>query len=179
VASAQAAANQHDRFEACLAVTLRAEGGYSDNPHDPGGPTNFGITQKVLEEHRGKPVSAEDVKHLTREEAKEIYRAKYWLPMNCAMLPGGVDLEVFDFGVNVGPSRSIKHLQKVLGLKEDGSMGPMTLAAVNATDPKELMIKLAHDRQDYYRSLPTFTQFGKGWTTRVAEIQTAAIKMAA
>ncbi|HXW70394.1 MAG TPA: glycosyl hydrolase 108 family protein [Methylocella sp.] len=179
VASAQAAGTKADNFEACLAVTLHAEGGYSNDPHDPGGPTNFGITQKVLEQWRGQPVSAEEVKELTRDEAKEIYRANYWLPMNCAKLPDGVDLEVFDFGVNAGPSRSIKRLQRLLGIKEDGSMGPMTLAAVNAIDPKELMIKLANDRQEYYRSLPTFAQFGGGWTRRVSDVQKAAFKMAA
>ena len=84
---------------------FKAEGGYSDNPEDPGGPTNFGITLATLRAYEGDPnLTADDVKNLTPAVAKEIYRTAYWNRMQCGALPVGLDLEVFDFGVNSGPA---------------------------------------------------------------------------
>jgi lysozyme family protein len=167
-----------DRFDACLELVLAAEGGFVNHPADPGGATNLGITQRTLSEFREAEVTVEDVRHLTRAEAREIYRARYWTPMRCADLPAGIDLMVFDFGVNAGPGRSVRLLQRHAGVAADGSVGPITLAAVRACRAPELIGRLAEGRLAYYRGLDTFPTFGLGWTRRVDHARQAALSMA-
>ena len=165
------------RFDACMPFIFKAEGGYSDNPADPGGPTNFGITLATLRAYEGDPnLTADDVKTLTPAMAKEIYRTAYWNRMQCGALPAGLDLEVFDFGVNSGPSESVKTLQRLVGVTQDGSIGPITLAAVGQFNVGDLIGRFAQARLAFYQSL-NMPEFEQGWATRVAQIQTAATKM--
>lgn len=176
--TAAEAAPARDNFSACIALILQQEGGFVDNPADPGGATNLGITKATLEDFREKSVTVDDVRNLTKDEAQEIYRAKYWNVMRCNDLPPGIDLMVFDFGVNAGPQRSVKLLQKVAGVTTDGSVGPITLAAVRAANPADLVSRFAQGRMDHYRSLSTFDTFGRGWTNRTEAIREAALRMA-
>jgi len=172
-------ADQQDsaRFDACMPFIFKAEGGYSDNPADPGGPTNFGITLATLRAYEGNPnLTADDVKKLTRAVAREIYRTEYWNRMQCGALPAGLDLEVFDFGVNSGPAESVKTLQRLVGVTQDGSVGPITLAAVGQFNVGDLIGRFAQARLAFYQSL-NMPEFEQGWATRVAQIQTAATKM--
>jgi hypothetical protein len=163
------------RFDACMPFIFKAEGGYSDNPADPGGPTNFGITLATLKTYEGTPnLTADDVKKLSPEMAKEIYRTAYWNRMQCGALPAG--LEVFDFGVNSGPAESVKTLQRIVGVTQDGSIGPITLAAVGQFNVGDLIARFAQARLAFYQSL-NMPEFEQGWATRVAQIQTAAAKM--
>jgi len=164
-------------FTQCLAVVFAEEGGYTNDPNDSGGPTNFGITLADLKEWRGTDVTADDVKNMTKAEAQEIYRSKYWNPMQCGDLPNGIDLEVFDFGVNAGIKTSIKTLQDVVGVTADGSIGPITLAATKAGDPHAIIQSFSARRLDYYRSLPKWPIFGAGWTNRTNSVEQAALKM--
>lgn len=167
-----------DHFDRCVTVTLAQEGGFVEAAGDPGGATNFGITLAVLQAWRGVAVSADDVRALTRKEAMEIYRANYWLPARCSDLPGGVDLMVFDCGVHSGPRISVKLLQKAVGVTDDGSLGPKTLAAVKATaDIAGLINHLAEARLAYCRSLDTFATFGAGWTRRIHQVTAASLAM--
>jgi lysozyme family protein len=168
-----------DRFGACLDMVLKAEGGYVNNPADPGGATNMGITQRTLADFREADVTEEDVRSMTRAEAREIYRARYWTPMRCDDLPAGIDLMVFDFGVNAGPGRSLKLLQRGVGVAADGSVGPITLAAVRACRAADLIGRMAEARLAYYRGLDGFPTFGRGWTRRVDQTRQAALAMAA
>ncbi|TPG58179.1 hypothetical protein EAH89_09490 [Roseomonas nepalensis] len=168
-----------ERFEACLDHVLAAEGGFVNHPADPGGATNLGITRRTLSEFRDAEASEDDVRGLTRAEAREIYRARFWTPMRCAELPPGVDLMVFDFGVNAGPGRSLRLLQASVGVRADGSIGPVTLAAARACRPAELIERLAEGRIAYYRGLPSFATFGRGWTRRVDTVRQAALVAAA
>jgi len=170
-----AAPPAEDRLDACLAFVLEAEGGFSDHPSDPGGATNLGITRRTLSEFRDAEASVEDVRALTREEAREIYRTRFWTPLRCAELPPGVDLMVFDFGVNAGPGRSARLLQRAAGVTADGSIGPVTLAAVRARRPADLIARLADDRKAYYRGLDAFPTFGRGWTRRTDRCRQAAL----
>lgn len=165
-------------FSACLVELLQHEGGFVNNPADPGGATNLGITLKTLEAFREKPVSEDDVRNLTKDEAQEIYRANYWNTMKCDDLPPGIDLMVFDFGVNAGPQRSVKLLQRAAGVTDDGSVGPITLAAVRAADPADLIARFAQGRMEHYRSLATFAVFGRGWTSRTDAVKQSAMRMA-
>jgi lysozyme family protein len=156
---------------------FKAEGGYSDNPNDPGGPTNFGITLATLKAYEGNPnLTAQDVKNLTLAMAREIYRSNYWNRMQCGSLPDGLDLEVFDFGVNAGPGEAVKALQKIVGVTADGSIGPITLAALGQLKPRDLISQYSQARLAYYQGLND-PEFEQGWTTRVNQIQTAALTM--
>jgi lysozyme family protein len=174
-----AALSAEDRFDACLDRVLAAEGGFVNNPADPGGATNLGITQRTLSEFRDAEVTEEDVRALTRAEAREIYRARYWIPMRCADLPAGIDLMVFDFGVNAGPGRSVRLLQRSAGVTADGAVGPITLASVQACRPSDLITRLAEGRMAYYKGLESFPTFGRGWTRRVDQTRQAALAMSA
>lgn len=164
------------RFDACMPFIFKAEGGYSDNPNDPGGPTNFGITLKTLETFEGKTLSADDVKNLTPETAREIYRANYWNRMQCGFLPAGLDLEVFDFGVNAGPAEAVKMLQKIVGVTQDGSIGPITLAALVQLKPRDLISRYSDGRVAFYKALNK-PEFEHGWTNRANQIETASLNM--
>jgi lysozyme family protein len=165
------------RFDACMPFIFKAEGGYSDTPGDPGGPTNFGITLATLKAYEGNPnLTAQDVKNLTPATAKEIYRSNYWNRMQCGALPAGLDLEVFDFGVNAGPGEAVKALQRIVGVTADGSIGPITLAAIGRFKPRDLISQYSEARLAYYKGLNN-PEFEQGWTARVAQIQTAASQM--
>ena len=161
----------------CLETILHHEGGYVNHPKDPGGETNLGVTKRVYEEFGG----TKDMKDLTREDVEPIYKKNYWDRLKGDQLPAGLDLCVFDFGVNAGTGRAAKFLQKMIGTTPDGGIGPMTLKSVNEYVTKngiENTIKRYQmGRQKYYESLSTFATFGKGWTRRVKETTDLAIKM--
>ena len=171
--------DQDALFKSCMSVVLREEGGFVDNPADPGGATNMGITLRTLSAWRHASASVEDVRDLSVDEAERIYRANYWNAMRCDSLPAGVDLMVFDFGVNAGPEESICSLQRAAGVPADGRLGPETLAAVSRMNPADLTSRLADERLDFYRGLSTFSTFGAGWTRRVDEVKADALKMLA
>jgi lysozyme family protein len=163
-----------------LAVVFAAEGGYTNNPADPGGPTNFGITLADLKAWRNDPnLTAVDVQNMTKAEAQEIYRSKYWNPIQGNDLPNGIDLITFDFGVNAGVRTSVKLLQTCLGVTADGSIGPITVAASKAADPRGVIQSFTTRKMDYYRSLPTWPTFGAGWTNRANTVEDSALKMLA
>lgn len=171
-------------FDACLTLVLGAEGGFANDPRDRGGATNYGITLATLAEWRRSRdpsaiVTADHVRDLKVEEAKEIYRSRYWNVLRCDDLPKGVDLLVFDFGVNAGPARSAKILQEVLGVEQDGSIGPVTLNGLNACGPDKIIREFSAKRLDFYRSLDDFKVFGAGWTNRTNSMLDAALAMAA
>ncbi|MEM8956584.1 MAG: glycoside hydrolase family 108 protein [Pseudomonadota bacterium] len=167
-----------NNFAACMAVVLEHEGGYVDHPDDPGGATNLGITHLTLADWRGKPVSKSDVRALERTEAEEIYRARYWNALNCDGLPPGVDLVLFDFGVNAGPARAARMLQRIVGATVDGQIGPKTLAATARHAPDSLIERFSDDRLASYRRLKHWGSFGRGWTRRTEETRDAALDMA-
>jgi lysozyme family protein len=98
--------------------------------------------------------------------------------MQCSDLPNGIDLEVFDFGVNAGIRTSIKALQTIVGVTADGSVGPITLAATKAADPHVFIQNFSARRMDYYRGLTTeWPTYGAGWTNRTNSVEQAALKM--
>jgi len=167
------------RFDRCMAVTLRWEGGYVDHPRDPGGATNMGITHQTLADWRGRPVTKADVRALTEAEAKAIYKARYWDAVRGDDLPPGLDLVAFDGAVNSGPRRGAEWLQGALGVTVDGKIGPHTIAAAKASPPLRT-INLALDlRLGFLKRLNTWNTFGAGWGNRVADIRAAALEMAA
>jgi len=167
-----------DNFKKCLEIILHHEGGYVNHPKDPGGETNLGVTKRVYEEHGG----TKDMKDLTVEDVAPIYKKGYWDKLKGDQLPSGLDLCVFDFGVNAGPGRAAKYLQNMIGTTPDGGIGPMTLEALaNYVEEQggvdEVIKDYQNERQKYYESLSTFSTFGKGWTRRVNETTKTAIRM--
>lgn len=172
-----AAAGPSPRFCACVAEVLRHEGGFVNQPSDPGGFTNRGITLATLSAWRGRTAMPSDIRALTEAEAKEIYRAKYWDAIRGDSLPAGVDLAVFDFAVNSGPGRAARALQSLVGVTQDGAIGPKTLAAVGSAEPARLASDLCRTRLAWMRGLPTWVAFGRGWERRVLEVEAQAVAM--
>lgn len=165
------------QFMKCVDLILVHEGGFADHPEDPGGATNLGITHKTLAAWRGAPVTKEDVRNLTRDEACEIYRANYWNALNCDNLPAGVDLVAFDFGVNAGVGRAGKLLQSIVHVEQDGQVGPITIGAAQSIDPGFIINAFSDGRLEHYRSLKHWETFKKGWTRRTSESRAAALAM--
>jgi lysozyme family protein len=156
---------------------LEHEGGYSNHPDDPGGPTNFGITIFDCRKYLKRDATADDVRVMTLSQAQAIYRAKYWDALRCDDLPAGLDYAVFDYGVNSGIARSARVLQRVLGVADDGVIGPLTIAAAMRCDVRSTVVKICDERLAFLRSLRTWRVFGKGWGRRVAEVKAAALVM--
>jgi lysozyme family protein len=173
-------------YDAALARVLTYEGGYSNHPDDPGGVTLEGVTQAVYDAFRDKkglPRKAHFASMRTDgawiAERNEIYRARYWNVLRCDDLPVGVDLAVFDYGVNSGVSRAAKVLQRVLDVADDGAIGPITLAATTRSAVPVLIIAICDERLRFLRSLRTWRVFGKGWGRRVDDVKRAALALAA
>lgn len=163
-------------FAASLAFTLQSEGGWSDNPLDKGGATMKGITFATFRQYN-PGATVDDLRNISDGQVADIYRRGYWNAVKGDDLPAGVDLSVFDMGVNAGPGRSIRLLQGAVGVTEDGAIGPITLAAIAAADPQNLIGTLAASQQAYYERLPTFDTFGDGWTSRTAARKAAALAL--
>lgn len=170
-----------DPFNQALAHVLDMEGGYTDDPHDPGGPTNLGITLATLASWRGLTVDTsnyldlrEAVRNLDRKAAAEIYRARYWRPSRSAELPPGLDLMHFDACVNHGVNGAAHILQQVLDVTTDGEIGPETLGAAARRPASETIDRYARLREARYRALPHFWRFGRGWLARVGKTRAAA-----
>lgn len=169
------------RFQTCLPRILSHEGGYVDDPQDPGGATNFGVTLatarafKLDLDHDGD-VDKADVKALTPATVAPVYHRGYWLASSADNCPVGLDYIVFDCAVNQGVGRATKWLQKVAGVTADGVIGPKSIAAIQKLEPTRAVKDFADLRLAHYQSLPTFARFGKGWTRRLVEVEALAVK---
>jgi lysozyme family protein len=170
-----------DAFDTCLAFTLREEGGYVDDPADPGGATNMGITLATYREWSdNSDLGAAQVQDMTQRTARAIYRSSYWNPLRADALPAGIDLSVFDMGVNSGIWRSARLLQRAIGFtgdEVDGCIGPETLGAAAKCDARSIVDDLAQRQAAFYRSLDDFDTFGEGWLNRTRARQRAALAM--
>lgn len=168
-----------DAFIKAHVLIEKWEGGFSNHPSDPGGATNFGITQAVLSDWRGHPVSVEDVRNLTREEARRIFYARYWRPMRLDEIPYPAALMSYNCGVNSGPKRGGIFLQRALNrqgaaLSEDGAIGAKTIAAADTAGQVRLVSDFSAIYEEFYRSLSIWPVFGKGWMNRLNDITAAA-----
>ena len=164
-------------------MIARYEGGYGWDPNDPGGPTKYGITCYDLAEHRGQVMNsmaqwAPLVRAMTMQEADDIYASKYATACAFNALGAGKDCVVFDFGVNSGPSRSIRYAQQVVGVDVDGILGPVTLLAINSYDPAKFINGLCDVRLSYLRGLSIWPVFGAGWQARVSDLRTYSSNLA-
>ena len=158
-------------------LMLKSEGGFVNHPSDPGGMTNLGVTKATWENWVGRESDEAEMRGLTPEKVEPLYKKKYWDAVRGDELPMGLDYLMFDFAVNAGAGRAIKTLQTAVGVTPDGGFGPMTMAAVQAVDPVELIERFSQAKEDFYRSLNTIATFGKGWLNRVADVKQHATSM--
>ena len=160
----------------CLKLVLAHEGGWTDNPHDPGGATMKGVTLKTYREHFGYKTK-QDLQAITEVELRSIYRQGYWNPCRCDDLPPGVNYCVFDAAVHSGPKRASRWLQLCVGAVRDGIIGPKTLAKVRQHDPVDIVRMYANLRLDFLKNLKTWHIFGNGWSRRIREMKDSAMGM--
>jgi len=167
-----------ENFEQSLKMLLKHEGNYSFHKDDPGGETMKGVTRAVYEQWVGRQVMDGEMKTLTDEDVAPIYKTNYWDRIRADDLPSGLDFAAFDWAVNSGTGRPAKVIQKYIGAKQDGAIGPKTLTLVAENDPSNIIQYLYEQRQKFYERLKTFDTFGKGWTRRNQETLKAAMEMA-
>jgi lysozyme family protein len=165
-------------WQTCLTAIFAEEGGFADNPGDPGGATNMGITRVTLAAWRGTPVSREDVMMLEKSEAARIYRERYWCAIGGDDVPDGLDLALFDDAVNSGPRTAIRDLQRALEVPQDGVIGPLTRDAIAARPMPEVIAALGAARLARLKGLSHFSLFGRGWSRRIQRIERQAKALA-
>jgi lysozyme family protein len=167
-------------FNTAIEVVLRHEGGFVDNPSDPGGATDYGVSARwlkskglleQLEEGDKTQDEVMAIREMTKAQAMGFYKAYFWdfyKYQNLQAQP--VATKVFDTGVNLGPSRSHRILQGILGLIPDGVLGPKTFAEANALSPSTLVVKFQTAQANFYRGLvaknPKLSVFLSGWVNR-------------
>lgn len=153
-------------FDDSIKILFDEEGGYVNNPADPGGETNFGISKR-----RYPNV---DIKNLTREQAAQMYHSDYWLPLGCDNLPPMLACNLFGAAVNEGKGTAAKQLQEILGITADGIIGNGTIDAVKVyvKNHGELILCILFNVAvaQYYISLKNYPIFGKGWLKRLFDI---------
>lgn len=139
-------------YDFILKEVLKSEGGYSNDPSDPGGPTNFGITIHDYRAYINASGTADDVRNMSLEQAETIYKSKYWNKVNGDELPSGVDYCVFDYAVNSGVSRANRIYHTY----------------ANASNPIDA---ICNERLRFLKGLRTWRLFGRGWSTRVDHVR--------
>lgn len=181
---ARAGQAKDDGFAHALDHVLEMEGGFTDDAHDPGGPTNLGITLAVFAAWKNIDLGASTrarllraLKAIDRETVTAIYRARYWDSAHCPELPEPLAFMHFDAAVNHGVVTAIRCLQEAVGTDVDGEIGPATRAAVARTPVTAALDAYAAIRERRYRALPHFWRFGRGWLRRVATTRTRAMAL--
>lgn len=151
-------------FDDIFERVIGHEGGYSNNPLDTGGETNFGITLRTARAngYTGRMID------LTREQSKEIYRLAFWLRVRGDKLHPALAFQLFDACVNHGIGNGVRMLQRAAGVADDGAIGDVTMRAVQAIKPADMVMKFNAERLEFYTKLKTFSTFGRGWVNRVA-----------
>lgn len=148
-------------FAKSFDLLIGHEGGYVNNPSDPGGETKYGISKRAY--------PGEDIKAMTLDRAKTIYLRDYWSPAGCDAVPDELKFDLFDAAVNSGVRTAIKLLQRACGEHDDGVLGPLTLQAVQSMPAARLQARFNGHRLMLIAGLPTWEQFGRGLVRRVAQ----------
>lgn len=167
-------------FAEALHLVLAHDGGYVNHPADPGGATNRGVTQATYDAwRRAQGLAVRAVRHIDVSEIQAVYRQNYWNRVHGDDMPAGVDYAVFDFAVNSGPKRAAQFLQRVVGVADDGVIGPVTLKAVARRGTAAVVPDLCSARLAWLKTLKHWPTFGRGWSRRVVEVERVALDMAA
>lgn len=142
-------------FDLAFDRLLGAEGGYSNDPKDPGGETNWGISKRSYPKV--------NIKKLTREGAKAIYKRDFW-----DKLPAVVRFHVFDFAVNSGVETAIRYLQRAVGVADDGNWGPISQKAAAGLSESTIIMCLSAERLNFMTKLSNWPHASRGWVRRIA-----------
>lgn len=148
-------------FDLAFERLIGHEGGYVNDPNDPGGETKWGISKRSYPHLR--------IADLTREDARRIYRSDFWNRVHAEKLPGAVAFQLFDFAVNSGIETAVRNMQRALGVADDGHWGPFTQRAADTASETDLIMLLNAERLDYMRRLRNWPHHGKGWAGRIAQ----------
>ena len=148
-------------FDEVFDRVIGHEGGYVNDPNDPGGETNWGISKRSYPDL--------NIKELTREQAREIYRVDFYSRINGDRLPDGVAFQIFDFAVNSGVETAVRYLQRAVGVADDGHWGPISQAAADASTESDMIMLLNAERLDFMTRLKNWSNAGKGWARRIAQ----------
>jgi hypothetical protein len=167
-----------ENWEKSFQLVLKHEGGFVNHPKDPGGMTNLGVTKKVWEEFVGREVDEAEMRALTPDVVKPLYKKNYWDKIKGDELPSGVDYAAYDLAVNSGTGRAAKYLQQIAGVPADGVIGPKSLEAIKSCPASQMVDALCDTRLDFLQRLPTWGTFGKGWGRRVEEVKSIGLKLA-
>jgi len=163
-----------ENYAQALKQVLKYEGGYVDHPKDPGGPTNKGVTQAVYDTWRkSKDLSTQSVRNISDSEVATIYKNLYWDRISGDYLPSGVDFAVFDYAVNSGVSRAARTLQSIVGVTQDGVVGPETIEAAKTY----VAMAVTNKRLAFMQSLSIWSTFGKGWSARIADVKAQIVAL--
>lgn len=150
-------------FDKAFERMIAHEGGFVDHPSDPGGRTNWGVTERVARAH-GYFGSMRD---LPRETAKRIAKSAYWDRCKADQYAFPIGFQVFDAAYNHGIENAARFLQRAVGVADDGDIGPVTLKAINALPVTDVLARFNAERLDFYTKLSTWPHFGKGWARRI------------
>ena len=174
-------------WENFFQMLIKHEGGFTDDQRDKGnsqgdghgnvGSTMLGVTAYNWAKYTGKPAPISVMKQLTVDDVKDFYKKLYWDKVKADDLPSGVDVSCADLCVNAGPGRAAKILQRVVGAKPDGAIGPNTLKAVFNHEAKEILEKYYDQRESFYRRLKDYEHYGRGWSRRNKETLEKAMKL--
>lgn len=148
-------------FDQCFDKLISHEGGYVNDPRDPGGETKFGISKRTYPQV--------DIKNLTLGAAKEIYKRDCWERAQCDRLPPSVAYVLFDAAVHHGIGQAIRFLQRAVNVADDGVIGPMTIAAVSRLDAESVCARYIGQRLEFMTKLTIWDVYGKGWSRRLAD----------
>lgn len=147
-------------FDLAFERLISHEGGYVNDPRDPGGETKWGISKRAYPNL--------NISQLTREDARAIYRRDFWECISADRLPDGAAFQLFDFAVNSGIQTAIRYLQRAVGVADDGHWGPESQAAADATSESDLILLLNAERLDFMTRLSNWPAHGRGWARRIA-----------
>ena len=147
-------------FLTAINRVLGIEGGYSADPKDPGGETNWGISKRSYPNL--------DIASLTRDDAIAIYERDFWSKIDGDALPPGVGYQCLDFAVNSGVGTALRALQRAVGVADDGVFGPVSLAALKAQDAADTIMRFLAERLMFMSGLSNWLSFGRGWARRIA-----------
>lgn len=169
-------------FQLAIPTVLRREGGYVNNPNDPGGATKYGVSLRwlkakgllpeieLMENHPGSSTPIADVQQMTVQMATEFYQQYWWLPEYGRIDAQALATKVFDTAVNMGAGRSAMFLQKAVGVTQDGNIGPNTLLHVNTAPSLTVIMAFQNTQAEFYRNIvlahPSEAEFLNGWLAR-------------
>lgn len=158
-----------DLFYAAADIIMDIEGGLVDDPKDPGGLTNLGISQRAHPE-----LTADQIRALTRPAAAPIYLAKYWTPSRCGELPWALAIALFDGAVQHGPVEAVTILQRASGAIEDGAFGRLTMLRINSFPARDMLARFLRERLWFYQSLGGWSRDRNGWVARLFKVASYA-----